>query len=204
MQAGTASRRLVEGAVHWADAAWLVDELGAAGILAGERPLPMPIAVGQAAPMPAKHRVLVYLPERPGPAHDVDGTLRVIERLPDLAFTVVGGYVPERRLANLRSEGYVTDMATQYREHPVLLRLTHHDGLSHSVVEALSYGRHVIWTYPLEGVRRVAGAQDAVDALRQLTASPPVMNEAGLRTAERYRPATTVGAAAAALRGMMD
>lgn len=203
MHGGTASRRLVEKARHWADAPWLVEELAAAGIEATVRPLPMLIAIGEATPMPNEHRVLIYLPMQPGAAHDVEGTLAVVEALPDLAFTVVGGYVPERQLGNLRSEGYVTDMASQYRAHSILLRLTNHDGLSHSVVEALSFGRRVVWTHALDGVHEVGNATEAIAALRELTRIPPTLNTVGLETAKTYRADVTVAAACEALRGMV-
>lgn len=203
VSAGTASRRLVGKAMHWTDAPWLANELVDAGIEAEVRPLPMAIAIGEATPMPVEHRVLVYLPVAPGPAHDVAGTLAVVEALPDLAFTLVGGYVPDGRYTNLRSEGYVRDMASQYRAHSILLRLTHHDGLSHSVVEALSFGRQVVWTHHLEGVRQVSGPDEAIATLRELTAGPPGLNSEGLRTAAEYRVEKTVGAVSEALRAMV-
>jgi len=204
MEQGSASARLVQQAVHWADAPWLAAELADAGIDAEVRPLPMPIAIGEETPMPDEHRVLIYLPKQPGSAHDVAGTLRVVAALPELAFTVVGGYVPEGRLANLRNEGYVTDMASQYREHSILLRLTHHDGLSHSVIEALSFGRHVVWTHAMDGVHRVSDADEAVAMLRTLTEARPSLNTAGLAAAAEFETNKIVGPVSEALRGMAN
>jgi hypothetical protein len=192
---GRASATLLGHAEHWADAAWLIEELGPLGIAVIERPLPMPIAIGEATPMPAEHRVLVFLPANPHAAYDLEGTLEVISSLPEVAFTMVGGYVPAQRYDNLHNMGFVRDMASVYREHSIYMRLSHHDGLAHSVVEALSFGRQVVWTHALGGVTRAAGKMEAIAALQSLVAVPPRLNEAGLATAERYREARTVGEA---------
>lgn len=165
---GRASRRLIRRATHWADAPWLVNELRPLRIRAAVRPLPVPIAVGEAAPLPAEFRVLVYLPERPHAAYAVDETLAVMRALPDVRFVIAGGFAAPAGFANVTSLGFVAGMADVYRDSVVLLRLVHHDGLSHSVVEALSYGRHAVWTYPFEGAIEAATPEAAIAALRDL------------------------------------
>jgi hypothetical protein len=98
--------------------------------------------------------------------------------------------------------GYVQDMASVYRQHSIYMRLTHHDGLAHSVIEALSFGRQVVWTYPLQGVTHVTSKTEAINALRTLTATSPSLNQAGLATAEHYRKERTVAEVAEQLRRM--
>ncbi len=201
-EAGRLSRRVAERAVHWADAPWLAEELGALGIAAEERPLPVPIAWGEPVPLPEAFRVLVYLPERPGGAYDVEGTLAVIRALPDVPFLIAGGFVPPVPLPNAEALGFVRTMADVYHRTSVLLRLTHHDGLSHSVVEALSFGRYVVWTYPLPGVVRVSGPAEAAAAIARLRAEARGLNERGVAAAARYRAEVVVPAAAERLRSL--
>lgn len=167
---GRASRRLIRRATHWADAPWLADELRPAGIRAEVRPLPVPIAVGEAAPLPEEFRVLVYLPAQPHAAYAVEETLAVMRALPDVSFAIAGGFAPPADLPNVTALGFVEDMGGVYRDSVALLRLVHHDGLSHSVVEALSYGRYVVWTYPFDGAITALSPEAAVAALRDLQA----------------------------------
>ncbi|MFQ5381567.1 MAG: hypothetical protein ACE5EF_08090 [Dehalococcoidia bacterium] len=168
------SNRLVRDAVHWADAPWLVEELRGIGIAAAEHPLPIPIAIGSPEPPPANFRVLVYLPAGRHPAHDIEGTLAVVRALPEVSFLAIGGREAVAPLPNLEHRGYVQTVAPIYRECAAILRLTHHDGLSHSIVEALSFGRHAVWTRHLPGVRQVEDAEGAIEAIRELAAQSAV------------------------------
>ncbi|GBD24471.1 hypothetical protein HRbin29_02149 [bacterium HR29] len=202
-ESGRLSRRVAERAVHWAVAPWLVEELGALGIAAEERPLPLPIAWGEPVPLPETFRVLVYLPERPWEPYDVEGTLAVMRALPDVPFLVVGGYVPPAPLPNVEALGFVPNMAEVYRRTSVLLRLTHHDGRSHSVIEALSFGRYVVWTYGLPGVVRVSGPAEAAAAIARLRAEAHGLNERGLEEAARYRAEVLVPEAVERLRSIV-
>jgi hypothetical protein len=162
---GRASQRLVQRAAHWVDGPWLASELRPLGIAADVHPLPIPTDIGSPVPLPGDFRVLIYLPRQPHAAYDVAGSLEVVRALPDVAFTVFGGFAPHDPPPNLEVAGFQSDMAAVYRRGAALLRLVHHDGLSHSVIEALSFARHVLWTYPLEGVRQVAGPAEAIEAL---------------------------------------
>ena len=198
--AGRLSSRVVERAVHWADAPWLVEELGALGIAAEEHPLPLPIAWGEPVPLPETFRVLVYLPVHPVEAYDVEGTLAVIRALPHVPFLIVGGFVPPVPLPNVEALGFVRTMADVYHRSSVLLRLTRHDGISHSVIEALSFGRYAVWTYRLPGVVRVATPAEAAAAIARLRIEAVGPNELGLRTAARYRADVVISEAAERLR----
>lgn len=200
---GKVSHRLVERATHWADAPWLIEELAPLGMRVTEHPLPIPIATGRPLPMPAEPAILVYLPRNPHAAYDVAGTLHVFDALPGVRFLLAGGYPLSPARPNVEQLGYVTDWDPAYARTAVHLRLTHHDGLSHTVIEALSYGRHVVWTCPFPGVRRVAGPAEAVDALRELLGAPLAINDAGLQAADRYRAESILPAAAADLEALL-
>jgi hypothetical protein len=196
---GRVSARL-RRATHWADAPWLAQELGPLALAVEERPLPMPIAVGSPVPMPPEPAVMIFLPAAPHRAYDVDATRAVVEALPQTRFILVGGYRFEA--PNVENLGFVTDMATVYARSSMLLRLVRHDGLSHTVIEALSYGRHVAWRYTFPGVTAAATAEEAIAAIRVHAASPLVLNEAGIAASERYRPARVLAEAAEALEAL--
>ncbi|MCX8058984.1 MAG: glycosyltransferase [Spirochaetes bacterium] len=48
---------------------------------------------------------------------------------------------------NIFFKGYINSMEQEYLNSHLFLRLIEHDGLSTSVLEALSYGKHIIYTY---------------------------------------------------------
>jgi len=166
--AGAVSERVLHGGIHRADAPWLLDELAELGIRGQERLLPVPVAFGELAPLPEAFRVLVYLPASPQEDYDVAGTLAVMRALPNIGFTIVGGYSPPEPMANVAVLGYRTDMPAVFRESTVLLRLTNHDGMSHSVIEAASFGRYVAWQHAVRGVCQVANDTAAIEAIERL------------------------------------
>ena len=172
---GNASRRIAERAIHWCDAPWLVDELAAIGVKGEHVPLPIPVLSGEAPPLPARFRALLYLPvdafDRE--VFDMETLLRLPRECPEVGFTLIpspGESLPTPLPPNLEAPGWVTDMDALYAETTVLVRLTSHDGTSFMVLEALSRGRHVIWTYPMTGVIQASGFEAVSGALRELIA----------------------------------
>jgi hypothetical protein len=197
---GRVSARLRRVA-HWADAPWLIRELDPLSLKVQEHPLPMPIAVGQPLPMPAEPAVLIFLPANPHRAYDVEGTRAVVDGLPEVQFLLVGGYTMDA--ANVQNLGFVTDMAAVYARSSLFLRLVRHDGLSHSVIEALSYGRQVAWNYELPGVTRVGTAGEAITAVRAHVEGQLNLNEAGVETSARYRPERVIAEATNAIEALI-
>ncbi len=167
---GQVSERVLKRSIHRADARWLIDELSVIGIHARERLLPIPVAIGSTQPMPERFQVLVYLPREPQEDYDVEATLNVIRALPEIPFAIVGGFQPSELLPNVEVLGFVHDMPGVYRQCAALLRIMKHDGMSHSVIEAASFGRYVLWSYDMEGVTCVRDAEEAMGQLRALHA----------------------------------
>jgi hypothetical protein len=163
-----ASRRVLERGLHRADAPWLIEELQPLGMPVEERLLPIPVTLGESAELPQSFRVLIYLPREPGPQYDIEAIMEVVQRLPAVEFAIAGGYRPEEKLANMTVLGFVIDMPGLYLSCVAMLRLMKHDGMSHSVIEAASFGRYVVWNYPAEGVETADGAEAAVEALARL------------------------------------
>ncbi|MDZ7727597.1 MAG: hypothetical protein U5Q44_05005 [Dehalococcoidia bacterium] len=205
-QAGRASKGLLRRAHHWAAAPWLVEELEPMGVRAEPRALPMVIKTGTDLPLPETFRVLVFLATEPHSAYDISGTMQVIESLPDIPFVMVGGYRPAEIPDNLEVVGWVEDMQPQYARTSAYLRLVHHDAMSHSVIEALGYGRQVLWSYEIPGVTRVEGPEHAVEVLRELAANADTqeLNATGKETAAQFHPSVIIPAAAEAMRELLE
>lgn len=151
--------------IHWANAPWLAAELAQAGISA--ETVSNLGTEGSVLPMPpGPLTVLTFLPnfEFYGGA-DVFALARA---LPDIRFLVVAndgrGYPHE---PNVEYLGYRGDMREVYERCHVLLRMAEHDGLSRMVCEALAYGRHVVWNYPVVGARLATTRPLAAAVLRR-------------------------------------
>ena len=101
-------------------------------------------------PFPYQFTVLSYLP--PGkPDFYGEKLIKVlIEKYPEIKFIILGinkfSYFPN---VETKQIDYDTDMMEIYKQTSLLIRLTKHDGFSSMVLEALSLGRNVIWTYKI-------------------------------------------------------
>ena len=186
---GRASELIVERAVHWCDAPWLVDELGTLGVRSTHVPLPIPLAAGEPPPLPAEFRVLLYLPvdafDRE--VFDMETLLRLPLEFPDVPFILLPSppeSLPQPLPANLETRGWVADMDAIYREISCMVRLTSHDGTSFMVVETLAHGRQAIWTFPMEGAMQAQGFEAVAEALRELIRQHSA-DELGLNTVGR-------------------
>lgn len=202
---GHVSMSLLQKVEHWAAAPWLVEELEPMGVEATARSLPMTIKTGTNLPLPDTFRVLIFLATEPHSAYNIAGTMAVVRALPEIPFVLVGGYRPSDAPPNLEVVGWVGDMRAQYARTSVFLRLVHHDAMSHSVIEALGYGRQVLWNYEIPGVTRVAGASEAITVLRELAArsDEKQLNTVGMESARAFRPELIIPAAADAMRSIL-
>lgn len=134
---------------HLAVSPWLVDELETKGIKAEWLFIPPVIKPDREYPLPQEFTVLSYFGERRNKFYGSDIVEKLAENMPDTHFIIVGE--PEKKLClpNIKYYGFVTPekMADLYTQSTVLVRLTRHEGLGLMVIEALSYGRHVIFSH---------------------------------------------------------
>lgn len=150
-------------------APWLVDELHVLGIDAHHLPVGAVRAVPSIAPLPKVFGVLTYLPEPRRAFYGAQRVYQIASQMPGVRFTVLGpGASDDNAPPNVTFAGYVGDVAARIDGSTVLLRLTEHDGMSVLVLEALSRGRHVIWTHDYPGVIGATNTEGALAALREL------------------------------------
>ncbi|HTV91355.1 MAG TPA: hypothetical protein VMG98_01430 [Verrucomicrobiae bacterium] len=157
---------------HLAEVDWMIDELAQKGINAHLAPLPPQVRVPDSVPpMPDTFTVLLYMPRSRGEFYglrEYERLFRAFARKP-VRFLVVGGgsfYAPPD--CDIERMGWCTDLSEIYRKSSVLLRFTRHDGLSLMALEALSYGRHLIWTKAFPFGHQVASYDDCKRTLEEL------------------------------------
>ena len=167
------SLRVAERPTHWCDAPWLVDELRTMGIVSEYVPLPIPIESAPSPPLPAEFRVLLYYPvdafDRE--VFDIETMMRLPLEFPQVNFTLIpspANTLPQPLPDNLEALPWVEDMDALYRRISVIVRLTSHDGQSFMAAEALSRGRYVIWTHPMQGCIRAQTFDQVAKALGKL------------------------------------
>jgi hypothetical protein len=181
---------------HWGDSEHITREVKAMG-LSCEANIPLPSLSIPDSPcrLPSEFSVLVYVPDaNRGELYGLDSILDVARRLPQVPFDLVGlkrGTIPSPP-PNLRIHGHIP-LAEFYRRAVVVWRPVRHDGLSFMVLEALGYGRHVLWTYPFPGCLHVTCAEEArhqIARLHRLHEQGQLgINEDGAQViAEKYVP----------------
>ncbi|HCW76559.1 MAG TPA: hypothetical protein DHU63_08475 [Candidatus Marinimicrobia bacterium] len=128
---------------------WLVEELRPFHIRAGTDTIFVRSFNNPVFPMPEKFTVLIYLPPQRPEFFHASVMQELVHANPDIQFIIMGsGTGFDYPNATVYPIVYDRQMADYYRQTSVLIRMTHHDGLSNMVLEALSYGRQVIWNYP--------------------------------------------------------
>lgn len=139
---------------HLAGSSALAADLAVAGIVAEVVDFP---SVGIPAdivppPMPHKFTVLSYVPDSRSEFYGGPQLLDAARALPSVKFQIVGGSgawaacPPE----NLRFLGWREDMRPCYTSASCLVRLVGHDAIGGTVLEALAFGRLVVYSRPLE------------------------------------------------------
>ncbi len=157
--------------LHLAEASWTAKEVQRFGLRPRIAPLPPRHHHGNALPLPRTFTVMLYVPKTRSEFYGRSAFERLMERMRDkpIRYIVVGGgdiAVPGG--VDVTNLGWRDDLKDAYKEATVLVRFTPHDGLSLMVLEALSYGRHVVWTQPFPFVRHVAEYADIEREIREL------------------------------------
>jgi hypothetical protein len=186
----------VNGVVHWAVSPWIADEVKELGIPCEYVQASFVDVITQPKPLLKKFSVLIFVR---GVAktelYGWDRMLEVAKALPHIDFHLCGLHNGEslRVTENIKIHSWMNDLKPLLQEITVVYRPVRHDGLSFTVLEALSHGRHVLYTYPLPGCIQVSDAPAACAELQRLyeahEAGTLPLNEAGRNYIEReYAP----------------
>lgn len=153
-------KTLPEKIVHIAAAPWLADELGGAGFQAmfislSAVPFVRIDLSKEVPPLPKEFTVLTYVPDSAVSLYGGEHVKSLARDFPMIKIKILastGGWWPDPP-PGVQFLGWVGDPRELYVQSTVLIRMAAHDAIGGMVQEALSYGRHVIWSYPLDGVR---------------------------------------------------
>ena len=166
--------------IHWAVSPWIADEVRSLGIPCEYVQASFVSEAERIAPLPAKFSVLLYLPNTTPNVlwlYHWDEVLKVARQLPSVQFNVCGRKQSSdfSLPPNVDSVRWVRDLVPLLCETTVLWRPVRHDGLSFMVLEALTQGRHVIYSYPLPGCIQAKDGEAACVELTRLS----VLHESG-------------------------
>lgn len=155
---------------HLADFQPLADELESLGIKASLIPLIPDLPLFQEnISWPVENNVFVYLPETRHEFYGSDIIFQLAEEMTDINFFITrhsGKNAPF--LPNIKYYPWVDDLEAIWEQTKVYIRLTKHDGLSHTVIEALARGKHVIWSYEFPYCYQAKTFKEAKYALREI------------------------------------
>jgi hypothetical protein len=165
---GAPTEDVTERAWHWCISPWLQEELAERGIESSFIILIPPVIPAVIPALPDRFSVLAYVPEHRRDFYRLDFIVQLAQRLPDVEFRIVPASALDGLPPNVRCLGWVEDMGALISQSTAYVRPITHDGFSYMVLEALAYGRHVLWSYGFAGVTTVDTIEAAEAWLRDL------------------------------------
>jgi hypothetical protein len=166
--------RWIAQQIHWAASPMLTDEVRSLGLPCEFVQASFVESVRNPKPLPKDFSVIVFMPKAElGHLYGWDRIVEVANSLPDVKFNLVGLHPGEDVEApvNVSVHYRIEDLTEMYEQSTVLWRPVRHDaGISFMALEALAHGRHVLYTYPLDGATQVSSTHEALRELRNLKA----------------------------------
>jgi glycosyltransferase involved in cell wall biosynthesis len=166
-------RRAVElsDATHLTEIDWTAKELAEMGFRSQIAPLPARHGGDGVKPLPDRFTILLYIPESRPEFYGAPMYERLLADLAEEAprvFVVGGAKFTAPRSVEVINFGWRSDLRPIYEQSTVLIRQTCHDGLALMVLEALLFGRYVIWPKPFPDVIQACGYDELVAAVCDL------------------------------------
>lgn len=98
--------------------------------------------------------VFSYIAQNREDFYGIELILKLAELYPNIKFRIAGTTgVNCKQLNNVKYLGWINNMNVEYDNCDIFMRLVQHDGLAFSVIEALSRGKWVIYSYPFNYVQ---------------------------------------------------
>jgi len=159
---------------HLTEVQWTANELRSYGIDSHIVPLAPRSPAGQVYPLPSTFTILLYVPRTRAAFYgrlEYERLMQHFAGKPVRFLVVGGGQVKVPPGVDVRNLGWRDQLDGPYRDSTVLLRFTPRDGLSLMVLEALSYGRYVLWSQDFSHSTLVQRYEDIERELDMLLAS---------------------------------
>jgi hypothetical protein len=172
--------------LNWCGAPWLQQELAADGVAARVMPI-LPVWEPEPLPLAPEPVVLAYCPQGREQLYRWKALVAVAGRCPPIRFKVFRRDGPPPLPNLICVPGFVDHdtMRAAYAQARAVLRLVEHDGMSLSILEALGFGRHAVWSYPYPACHQAETVDEAARALRLAVAAP--LNHAGVAAMRTLR-----------------
>ena len=145
------NNKYISNVIHKSAATWLIEELKGIGVDAGYLPDYVYEDFDKEILVPDKFVVLTYVGKGREIFYGIDTIIDLAIDFPDIEFRIAG--ISEYNFRNIPLNidllGWV-DMKSEYENCVIYIRYPEHDGEPHSVKEALSYGKVVVYNrdYP--------------------------------------------------------
>lgn len=148
----------------------LAKELATLGIQTQLIPLVSNLMMGKTVPLPDTFSLLAYLPADRGEFYGAPIVYALAAQHPEWQVYIVGrDPTPEgKALSNVVELGPDADMREVYPKVTTLVRPTLHDGLPRMVLEALSWGRYVVFSQPFPHCEIGRTIEEITYVLREL------------------------------------
>lgn len=149
--------------LHLAEISWTAEQLRDYGLTARIAPLPPRHRESHCVPLPEQFTLMLYVPRTRADFYGRPAFEHLMRRLagkPVRYVIVGGGDIDIPPGVDARNLGWRDSLYEIYAETTALIRYTPRDGLSLMVLEALSFGRHVLWTQQFPHVRRISTYND--------------------------------------------
>jgi hypothetical protein len=169
-KAGQIDNNLIKKTKHLTETEWLQTELHEIGIKAkivalggySECMSPLPV-------LPKTFSIFSYIGKGREKFYGIDKIISLANTFPHIPIRIAGiSEYHESLPANIKLLGWIKDMNKEYIDCVVFLRLPEHDGLAHSVREALIIGRYVGYTYAFNHTSKITDMNDLVNFIENL------------------------------------
>jgi len=139
-----------------------------------------------ATEVPEKHAVLSYIPESREDFYNMPLVKEMAKQFPEVDFHIVAnaGEHDTECLPNVKYQGRLNaeQMYQLYEKCSILFRFPEHDGLSMMLLEALGYGKNVVYCYdfPYAETPKTRNREDVLQVFEKILSKPPVVNQAAV------------------------
>lgn len=165
---GLICRPLVKQSILISGAPWLADEMQQLGFPA---PYVSDYVYGipkQPDPMPQEFSILTYVGQGKEELYGLPWVMACAKNFPDIQIRIAGMDRTSWSLPdNIKLLGRVS-LQQELKKTSLLLRVTRHDGMGHTVIEALGMGRWVIRTNNMPGVIYVKNEAELLNQVQEL------------------------------------
>lgn len=149
--------------------------------------------VNDVPPLPEKFSVLSYVPKNRWDFYHGDLITELSIKMPDVDFHILAAGKENSGRPNLFLYDFVKDAIPFYKKCSVLLRITVHDGLPKMVLEALSYGRQVLWNEPFSHCFTVKNLDDCIENLNKLKLNCSLNTEGKKFVEDSFKESKIIG-----------